>query len=112
MAQEDTKAHSSRQHGGGVAFGVTSLVTGIVSVISGLIFWVSLPLAAVAIVFAALGMRRSDSRSLAIAGLVTGAVGAFIALATIVLAVIAVTAGAPSVPDYNNTPSVHFYHNY
>jgi hypothetical protein len=112
MAQEDTKAHSSRQHGGGVAFGVTSLVTGIVSVVSGLIFWVSLPVAVVAIVFGALGMKKPDSRPLAIAGLVTGAVGAFIALAVIVLAIIAVNAGAPSVQDYNSPPMMHYNSNY
>lgn len=61
--------------GGGIGFGVTALVTGILACLTGIFFWMSLPLGVVAIIFAALGMKRPDSRGLSIAGLVTGIVG-------------------------------------
>lgn len=92
MAQENK---SQPVRGGGVAYGVTSLVTGIVALVGAWFVWISLPLAALAIVFGALGIKRPDSKGLAIAGLVTGSVAALIALVIVFLWVLAVTVSAP-----------------
>jgi hypothetical protein len=81
-----------------IAFAVTSMVTGIVGLILGVFFWLSLPLAAVAITFGALGMRRPIGKGMAIAGLVTGSVAALIGLCIIMLALIAA-----------NTPTYYTY---
>ncbi len=95
--------------GGGVAYGVTSLVTGIVALLAGWFVWFSLPLGAIAIIFGALGMKRPDSKGLAIAGLVTGSIGAFIGLVVIFFAIVAVTVGAPSGPTYyDNMPMLDY----
>lgn len=102
MAQNTT---SHPVHGGGVAYGVTSLVTGIIALLAGWFVWISLPLGAIAIVFGALGMKRPDSKGLALAGLITGAIGTFIGLVVIFFFVLAVTVGAPSTPPYyDNMP--------
>jgi len=106
MAQ-DTKSQPA--HGGGVAYGVTSLVTGIVALLAGWFVWFSLPLGAIAIVFGALGMKRPDSKGMAIAGLITGAIGAFIGLVVVFFFVLAVTVGAPSTPPYyDNMPTIQY----
>jgi len=106
MAQE-TKSQPT--HGGGVAYGVTSLVTGIVALLAGWFVWFSLPLGAIAIIFGALGMKRPDSKGLAIAGLVTGSIGAFIGLVVIFFFVLAVTVGAPSTPSYYDVAPMYRY---
>ncbi|MDB5166973.1 MAG: hypothetical protein JWN26_118 [Candidatus Saccharibacteria bacterium] len=83
----------------GLAFGVTSLITGIVAFLTGWVFFLSIPAGAVAIVFAALSMKRQGSKGLAIAGLATGIIGAAFGLGILILAIIgSLTAGAPSVP--------------
>lgn len=65
----------------GVAYGVTSLVTGIVAFLAGFIPWFSIPLGTVAIVFGALGLKKPSSKGMSIAGLVTGGIGALVGLA-------------------------------
>jgi len=72
---EQSAVTTSPPAGGGVGFGVTSLVTGILACLTGIFFWISLPLGIVAIIFAALGMKRPASKGLSVAGLVTGIVG-------------------------------------
>jgi len=84
--------------GGGVAYGVTSLVTGIVALLVAWFAWFSLPLGAIAIVFGVLGMKRPDSKAMSIVGLVTGAIGASIGLLVTFFFVLAVTVGAPANP--------------
>lgn len=82
-----------------LAFSVTSLVTGIVAFLMGWVFFISIPVGAIAIVFAALTLRRSGNKGLAVAGLVTGIIGAAFGIGVLALAIIGtLTAGAPSVP--------------
>lgn len=101
MAQ-DNKAQSAS--GNGLAFGITSLVTGIVAFLTGWIFFISIPVGIVAIVFGALGMKRVGGKGLAIAGLVTGIVGAAFGLGIMVIGLIAsLNASAPSVPVHTQT---------
>lgn len=69
------KADNEKASGGGVAFGIISLSTGILSILSGVYFYIGLPLAVVAIIFGVLGLKKPDSRVLAIAGLTTGIIG-------------------------------------
>lgn len=93
---KDNKTQSA--NGGGVAFGITSLATGVVAFLVGWIFFLSIPIGAVAIVFGALGIRRPASKGMAIAGLVTGIVGLAFGVGILVFTIIgSLTAGAPSV---------------
>jgi len=69
------------QHQDSVAFGVTSLVTGIVAFFVGFIPWFSIPLGTIAIVFGALGLKKPSSKGMSIAGLITGGLGAMAGLA-------------------------------
>ncbi len=101
MAQ-DTK--SQQPHGGGVAFGVTSLTTGIVAFLSGWVFFLSIPIGIVAIVFGALGMKKPASKGMAIAGMVTGIVGVAFGVGIVVLALMgSINASAPEVPVQSNS---------
>ncbi len=96
MAQDNKVQPASSN---GLAFGITSLVTGIVAFLTGWIFFISIPVGIVAITFGALGLRKSGSKGLAIAGLVTGIVGAAFGIVIVVISLIAsLNAGAPSVP--------------
>lgn len=88
--------------GGGVAFGVTSLVTGIIALLSGWVPFFSLPLGAIAIVFGILGLNKPDSKGMAIAGLVMGIVGAITGLAIVVFWLIALSTAS-------STPTYYFY---
>jgi hypothetical protein len=104
MAQD---SKSQQANGGGVAFGVTSLTTGVVAFLSGWIFFISIPVGIVAIVFGALGLKKPASRGLAIAGLVSGIVGAAFGIGLLALALIgSLTASAPEVQPQ---PYPHFY---
>jgi hypothetical protein len=89
--------------GGGVSFGVTSMVTGIVAVLSGWNPFLSLPLGAVAIVFGFLGLKKPDSKGMAIAGLVTGMLGAVAGLTAIALWIVALNS------VQNTYMPIHFY---
>ncbi len=102
MAQDNK---SQLVNGGGVAYGVTSLVTGIVALVGAWLIWISLPLAVLAIVFGALGMKRPDSKGLAIAGLVTGSVAALIALVIVFFWILAITVAAPG---FDTTPGYYY----
>lgn len=82
----------------GGALGITSLVTGIIAFLCGWLPFLSLPLGAVAIVFGALGLKKSESRGLSIAGLVTGIVGFLFGLVIVIIAIAATMAAAPSAP--------------
>jgi hypothetical protein len=91
MANETTKTKGS------MAFSVTSLVTGIVGVLFGFFFWMSLPLAAVAITFGALSLKKgSPGKGMAIAGLVTGVIAALAGLFIVLLAIIGAAATTPT----------------
>jgi len=98
MAQ-DTKAQAVTSTG--LGFSITSLVTGVIAFSTGWIFFLSIPTGAVAIVFAALTLKKHYSgNGLAIAGLITGIVGAAFGIGILALAIIgSITAGAPSVPQ-------------
>lgn len=102
MAQDNK---SQPVNGGGVSYGVTSIVTGIVALTGAWLIWISLPLAALAIIFGALGIKRPDSKGLAIAGLVTGSVAALIALVILFFWVLALTVSAPG---FDATPTYYY----
>lgn len=101
MADTHSSVRSTETHNDSIAFGVTSLVTGILSPLFGIIIFLSIPLGAIAVVFGTLGLRRSAGRGLSIAGLITGIIGLAIGLFFVILIVIS-TAGAPtlSTPQY------------
>jgi uncharacterized membrane protein len=85
------KIIQSSNKGGGVAFGVTSMVTGIVALLVGWNPFMSLPLGTVAIVFGFLGIKKPDSRGMAIAGLVTGIIGVLAGLFLFVVGMVALS---------------------
>ncbi len=70
------------------AFSIASLVLGIVSLLN-LIFWfVSLPLGILAIIFGILGLKTAG-RGKAIAGIITGGLGALISLLIFAIVIVA-----------------------
>lgn len=93
----DSKVQAT--NGGGLAFGITSLVTGSIAFLIGWIFFLSIPIGAVAVVFGALGLKKTEGKGLAIAGLITGIVGLVFGLAILLITIIGATAGAPSTPS-------------
>lgn len=85
--------------GNGLAFGITSLVAGIIAFLSGWIYFLSIPVGIVAIIFGALGLRKPGSKGLAIAGLVAGIVGAAFGVAILIIVLVtSLNAGTQSVP--------------
>lgn len=94
---QDSKVQTT--NGGGSAFAITSLVTGIIAFLVGWIFFLSIPIGAVAVVFGALGLKKKDNKGLAIAGLVTGIVGLVFGLAILLIGIIGSMAAAPSVSN-------------
>lgn len=56
------------------ALGISSLVLGIISLISGLFYYISLPTGILAIIFGAISTRKTGSK-MAKAGLILGIVG-------------------------------------
>jgi hypothetical protein len=95
---QDNKVQT--KNGVGLAFGITSLVTGIIAFLISWIFFLSIPIGAVAVVFGALGLRKPESKGLAIAGLITGIIGLFFGLAMLLIAIIGSIAAAPSAAGY------------
>lgn len=83
----------------GTGFAITSLVTGIVSVLLALVPILGFLLGATAVVFGALGLKRNTGRGMSIAGLVTGSVAVLIGLIVFTFWVIAI-AVASSQPSY------------
>ncbi|CAN5399356.1 hypothetical protein BH10PAT4_BH10PAT4_4810 [soil metagenome] len=105
MAQDNK---SQQSNANGVAFGITSLTTGIVAFLSGWIFFLSIPIGIVAIVFGALGIKKPASRGMAIAGMVTGIVGVAFGIGILALALMgSINTGAPQVPMHSDS---FFYH--
>lgn len=104
MAQDNK---SQLANGGGVAFGITSMTTGIIAFLSGWFFFFSIPLGIVAIVFGALGMKRPASKAFAIAGLVTGIVGAAFGMGILALAI--ASSMNPTTPQVPTTTDSFFY---
>jgi len=96
MAQDNTKVETV--NGGGLAFGITSLVTGIIAFLIGWIFFLSIPIGAVAVVFGALGLKKPQGKGLSIAGLITGIIGVVFGLALLLIWLISSIAAAPSTP--------------
>lgn len=83
----------------GTGFAITSLVTGIVSVLLSLVPILGFLLGVTAVVFGALSIKRPAGRGMAIAGLVTGSVTVLIGLIVFVFWVIALSV-ASSQPTY------------
>ena len=99
MADETTKTQPRS-----IAFPVTSLVTGIIGMLFGFFFWMSLPLAAVAISFGAMSLKKgTPEKGMAIAGLVTGIIAALAGLFIMLLTFIGVAASTP-------TPTYYYYY--
>jgi hypothetical protein len=62
------------------AFGITSMVTGIVALVLVWIPLINFALSTIAIIFGVLGLRKPASKGMAIAGLATGSVAMLITL--------------------------------
>lgn len=73
MAQPSTPTNSA-------SFGVTSMVTGISSLVLFWIPFINFALSVVAVIFGVLGLKRPASKGMAIAGLATGGLGLLISL--------------------------------
>lgn len=74
MAQQTTAPTNS------AAFGITSMVTGILSLV---LFWlpfINFALGVVAVIFGVLGLKKPGSKGMSIAGLSTGGLGLLISL--------------------------------
>lgn len=83
----------------GTGFAVTSLVTGIVSLVLFFIPVFGFMLGAVAVVFGSISMRHPEGRGMAIAGLVTGSVTVLISMIILAFWLLAWTF-APPQPSY------------
>lgn len=73
-------AQASKTTNDGVGFGVTSMVTGILSLILFWAFFINFALSVVAVIFGILGLKRPQSKGMSIAGLVTGGIGLLISV--------------------------------
>lgn len=74
--------------GGTNGLAITSLITGILSILICLYWFLAAPLGIVAIITGVLGKNAADvkgGRGLAMAGLITGAVGVLLALVMVIL---------------------------
>ena len=76
----------------GVASSISSLVLGIISILSGLFYYISLPTGILAIVLGAISIRKSGNK-LGKTGMITGIVGtslcAFIYISMVVIIILA-----------------------
>jgi len=82
---EEVKKEESKKS----AFGIASLTLGIISILSALFWYITLPSGVLAIIFGVKGIKRAGSK-LAKAGLVTGIVGLSIFLLVYILFILAI----------------------
>jgi len=82
---EEVKKEESKKS----AFGIASLTLGIISILSALFWYITLPGGVLAIIFGVKGIKRAGSK-LAKAGLVTGIVGLSIFLLVYILFILAI----------------------
>jgi hypothetical protein len=91
-----SQSHPTPEHvpaGPANGLAIAALVVGIVAVISGWVpFW-GLIAGGAAIVLGILGLKKANGKGMAIAGLVTGAIGAFWSIFTTLITVVAIVAG-------------------
>jgi len=80
--------------GGNIGFSIASMVCGILSILCCCAWYLSIILAGVAIVFGILSLKKNaDGRNMAIAGLITGGIGAVLSIIVLVLALVGMAAG-------------------
>lgn len=80
---------------------IAALVVGIVAVVSGWIpFW-GLLVGATAVVLGILGLKKATGKGMAIAGIITGALGALWGLVVVVFFIIAITLSATTANTYS-----------
>lgn len=90
-----TPASAPQQHSNGLA--IAALVVGIVAVLSGWApFW-GVVVGVAAVVLGILALKKNANKGMAIAGLVTGAVGALWSLIITALFIVALTAGSVAI---------------
>lgn len=80
MAQPTHPVHPAHNNPDSSAFGITSMVTGILSLVLCWIPLINFSLAVVAVIFGILGIKKPASKGMAIAGLATGGLGLLISL--------------------------------
>lgn len=84
--------------GGNIGFSIASMVCGILSILCCCAWYISIILAGVAIVFGILSLKKNaDGRNMAIAGLITGGIGAVLSIIVLVLALVGMAAGESGV---------------
>ncbi len=84
--------------GGNIGFSITSLVCGILSIICCCVWYLSIILAVVAIVFGILSLKKNaDGRTMAIAGLITGGLGLVLSIIVLVLVLVGSAVGDSSI---------------
>ena len=84
--------------GGNIGFSIASMVCGILSILCCCAWYLSIILAGVAIVFGILSLKKNaDGRNMAIAGLITGGIGAVLSIIILVLALVGTVAGDSNV---------------
>jgi len=76
----------SQQSGPGKGMAITSMILGIVSLALCLYWFIALPAGIVAVVLGVLARKRGVGAGLALAGIITGAIGAVFALIIAILA--------------------------
>ena len=81
--------------GQGQGFGIASMVCGIISLIGccGL-YYVSIPCAIAAIVLGIVQIVKNESKGMAIAGIICGAIGLIISIIIVIAAIVFVSSGA------------------
>lgn len=85
--EENNNVTPQNQGGKGKAFSITSMVTGIVAVCTCCLWYVALPLGAVALVFGIISLvKKYDGKGMALAGVITG--GAALVLMVLVIALL------------------------
>jgi uncharacterized membrane protein len=103
--QTQTAAPAPHPAGPTNGLAIAALVVGIVAIISGWIpFW-GLIVGIAAIVLGILGLRKAGGKGMAIAGLVTGALGALWGLVITAFVIIALVVGSPLTTERSNMNS-------
>lgn len=86
--QEPTNGETP-ESGGNLGFSIASMVCGIISILCCCAWYLSIILAAVAIVFGILSLKKNaEGRNMAIAGLITGGIGAVLSIIILVFALV------------------------
>lgn len=82
----------------GKGLSIAALVLGLVTVATGIFFYISLATGITGIILAAISLKKkNDGRGMAMAGLITSIIGVVFGLATLVFFIIGIASGAGNV---------------